>query len=101
MKRAIQLYTLFLKATVNKIRENLAREIVVGICAMVIFSLFFYVFNDFLNVEVKEISKNNARHLRVVGFIYSNFMGQLRILSAKLLSLKKYGLNQYQTAQGI
>jgi hypothetical protein len=32
------------------------REIVVAICATVVFALFLYVFNDFLNVEISQVS---------------------------------------------
>ncbi|MEZ4742993.1 MAG: hypothetical protein R3B45_11185 [Bdellovibrionota bacterium] len=56
MKRYILLYTISIKATMHKIKHDLMREIVVAICSLVIFSLFFYIFEDFLNVEVKQIS---------------------------------------------
>jgi hypothetical protein len=38
------------------LRYDLIREIVIGICSLILLGLFYYVFNDFLNTEVKSIS---------------------------------------------
>lgn len=40
----------------RRVYYDLAREVVVAICALVILATFFYVFNDFLNVQVQTLS---------------------------------------------
>lgn len=40
----------------HKLRHDLIRELVVAFCSLILLALFYYVFNDFLNTEVKNIS---------------------------------------------
>ena len=54
--RALQLYFMNLKSFWLKLRYDWAREITVMLCSTVLLATFFYVFNDFLNNEVKQIS---------------------------------------------
>ncbi|NRA44779.1 MAG: hypothetical protein HRU09_07480 [Oligoflexales bacterium] len=41
---------------VKRIRYDLAKETVIGFCSLIIISLFYYIFNDFLNIEIQKIS---------------------------------------------
>lgn len=45
-----------IKSFFHRIWNDLARELVIAICSMVLASLFYYIFNDFLNVEIKQLS---------------------------------------------
>ena len=56
--RSILLLVLNLKSFIHKIRYDLVNECVVGICSLVLFSTFFYIFNDFLNDKVASISSS-------------------------------------------
>jgi hypothetical protein len=54
--RSFQLYKISLLSAYHRLRYDFARELVVAICAAVILATFGYIFNDFLNVKVKELS---------------------------------------------
>ncbi len=56
--RGLLLYIISLKAAAHRLRHDLARELVVAICGVVLLATFWYVFNDFLNVEVRNLSTN-------------------------------------------
>lgn len=56
-KRLFLLYVLSLKGFFYRLRFDLGREITVAISSAAIFFLFFYIFNDFLNVEVRSLSE--------------------------------------------
>ena len=54
--RAIHVYLMFLKSIFNKIRYDLAAEIVVAICSIVLGGLFVYIFSDFINIKIGSLS---------------------------------------------
>ncbi len=54
--RLIYLLGIHLLSFFHKLRYDLARELVIGLCSLVLVSLFYYVFNDFLNIEVQRLS---------------------------------------------
>ena len=54
--RARFLYYLSYSSLVKRIRYDLAKETVIGFCSLIIISLFYYIFNDFLNIEIQKIS---------------------------------------------
>lgn len=54
--RLAYLVSIHILSFFHKLRYDLARELVVGLCSLVLMALFYYVFNDFLNVEVQKIS---------------------------------------------
>ncbi len=56
VSRSTQLFLIELKSIAHKVRYDFARELVVAICSAVVLGLFYYVFNDFLNVEIKQLS---------------------------------------------
>ena len=56
MKKCLFLFGIHLFSFFHKLRHDLARELVLGFCSLIILSLFYYVFNDFLNSEVKSFS---------------------------------------------
>lgn len=56
ISRAFVLLGLSVKAFFHRLRHDLAREIVVALSSLIILATFFYVFNDFLNVEVASLS---------------------------------------------
>lgn len=55
--RALRLYLISIASFFHKLRYDLAREIVVGLSSVILFATFFYVFNDFLNIQVKSLSQ--------------------------------------------
>ncbi len=63
--RSVTLLFLNLKSFIHKIRYDLVNECVVGICSLVLFSTFFYIFNDFLNDKVASISSSMKNSLAV------------------------------------
>jgi hypothetical protein len=67
LNRALKLFHLELASLLRKVRYDLAREIVVAICSLVIFALFLYVFNDFLNGEVAQVSQAMRNKLGEIG----------------------------------
>jgi hypothetical protein len=60
--RALHMYCLSLRQLLRRVYYDLAREFVVAICALVILATFFYVFNDFLNVQVLTVSSSMRDH---------------------------------------
>ncbi len=56
ISRALVMLGLSVKAFFHRLRHDFAREIVVGFSSLIILATFFYVFNDFLNVEVASLS---------------------------------------------
>ena len=55
--RSLFLYLIGIKGFFRKLRFDLGRELVVGLSAVVLGSLFYYVFNDFINTEVASLSQ--------------------------------------------
>lgn len=55
--RALRLYSAAIKAMANRLRLDFGRELTVLIASSVLFATFFYVFNDFLNVQVSTLSR--------------------------------------------
>lgn len=55
-ERSVYLYGADLKALLSRVRLDLGRELTVLIASGVLFATFFYVFNDFLNVQVSSLS---------------------------------------------
>src|SRR5687768_678497 len=56
MARAARLYLTELCSFAHRLRHDLAREMVVLACSLVLLATFLYVFNDFLNVQVSSLS---------------------------------------------
>ena len=56
IRRAWMLYISSLRAAGNKIRYDFASEITIFLCCFVLLGLFFYIFDDFLNVEMARMS---------------------------------------------
>ena len=56
LRRAMVIYRLSLLSFIHRLRHDFARELVIGFCGFILLSLFYYIFNDFLNEEVKNIS---------------------------------------------
>lgn len=54
--RALTLYKTFILEFLHRLRHDWARELVVLTASLVLFATFFYIFNDFLNVEVRSLS---------------------------------------------
>ena len=54
--RARYLNYLSYSSLIKRIRYDLAKEAVIGFCSLIIISLFYYIFNDFLNTEIQKIS---------------------------------------------
>jgi hypothetical protein len=50
-------------AMLRRIRYDFAREIVVGVSALVLGALFLYIFNDFINVKVLTLSASGSKVL--------------------------------------
>ena len=50
-------------AMLRRIRYDFAREIVVGVSALVLGALFLYIFNDFINVKVLTLSTSGSKVL--------------------------------------
>lgn len=69
----------------HKLRHDLIRELVVAFCSLILLALFYYVFNDFLNSQVKNISlpmrERFAETLTWI-LILASSLGVGRILSA-------------------
>ena len=58
MGRIFYLYQLWWLSLLHRLRHDLARELTVLIASLVLFATFFYVFNDFLNVQVASIAQS-------------------------------------------
>ena len=62
MNRALKLVTLSFYQVIHRLRHDLARESVVIICGFILLSLFYYIFNDFLNIEINSLSSQMRDH---------------------------------------
>ena len=71
--RALLLIILNIKSFFHKLRFDLVEECVVGICSLVLFSTFFYIFNDFLNDKIASVSDKMKEHI--------SFLSSLILLS--------------------
>lgn len=56
LRRSLTIFKLSFSAFFHKLRHDLAKEVVVLLSSLIILATFFYVFNDFLNVEVASLS---------------------------------------------
>ena len=57
------LMSIQLKSIVRKLRYDLVSEIVVLICALVLIGLFYYIFQDFLNVKLQTVPKESQEKI--------------------------------------
>lgn len=55
--RPLYLYSTYIKSIFRKIFYDLIRELVVAICSLVLAALFFYMFQDFINVKLAAIDQ--------------------------------------------
>ena len=62
MERLLHLYLLWWLGLGHRLRHDLARELTFAVASGVLMATFFYVFNDFLNVQVATLS--HAMHER-------------------------------------
>ena len=56
LARSLAIFRLSVLAFWHRLRHDLAREVVVLLSSSIVLATFFYVFNDFLNVEVATLS---------------------------------------------
>lgn len=64
--RALLLLILNIKSFFHKLRFDLVEECVVGICSLVLFATFFYIFNDFLNDKIASVSDKMKEHISIL-----------------------------------
>ena len=58
ISRVMYLYWLTWKGGIQRIRFDLVRELVVGFCTIIMAGLFYYIFDDFLNSSLIELSSS-------------------------------------------
>ena len=63
MNAALHIISMYFKGFIRFLRTALAREIVVFTCGLVITSLFYYIFSDFLNEKIAPISLHLKQRL--------------------------------------
>lgn len=56
MQRALSLLSIFLRGTLNRIRFDFVRELVVFLSGGIVLITFAYIMNDFLNVQISGLS---------------------------------------------
>ncbi len=56
MTRLLSLFKMHILSFFHKIWHDFGRELVIGICSCILFALFYYIFDDFLNEELRKIS---------------------------------------------
>src|SRR5262245_32004906 len=70
LNRLLYCYTIRLKSFFRRIYYDLAKELVVSISALTIFATFLYIFNDFLNVEIQNLStKMRERFAETINYV--------------------------------
>lgn len=75
--RSLFLYLIGIKGFFRKLRFDWGRELVVGLSAVVLGSLFYYVFNDFINTEVASLSQ-------AMRDSFAHFLGWVLIAGASI-----------------
>ncbi len=100
--RALTLYWMNIKAFARKLGYDWARELTTIICGAVIFATFVYVFHDFLNNEVKQISARMFETLAHWGaiavLVFSS--AYLALILKKERIHNKDSISQFAAAQG-
>ncbi|MBI2603650.1 MAG: hypothetical protein HYW48_11415 [Deltaproteobacteria bacterium] len=56
MFRILLLLKIHLFSFVHRLRHDFIRELIVGLCSLVLLGLFYYIFDDFLNSELAKLS---------------------------------------------
>ena len=86
-----------IKCGLRKLQYDLYQELAVGICAAVLLLLFFYIFNDFLNHQVRAISSAMTTSLAKLG------LAAFTIISGLWtgLNLKRFLRNDHSLLQTI
>jgi hypothetical protein len=79
--RTLAIMRIELSAIVRKLRYDLMKEIVVAICAVIIFGLFFYVFGDFVEQHLSRLSPSLKSRI-------ANGFGFFVVATLPLLSLR-------------
>ncbi len=99
--RLFKLYLIGIKSFFHRLRHDLGRELTVLIASLVLFATFSYVFNDFLNVQVRSLSLR----MREAGGLAATLVVLLvaTISSARFLRGERVGeqtLRRWSTAIG-
>lgn len=89
ISRALIMLGLSVKAFFHRLRHDFAREIVVGFSSLIILATFFYVFNDFLNVEVASLSLGMRASFAKVATAVT--MVGVAVFAGKLMAQARYG----------
>src|SRR5262249_43998386 len=87
--RALRLYAISLLALAHRLRHDLARELVVLVCTLVLLATFLYVFNDFLNVQVSSLS--TAMRARFADAALGGLLATAFAVGVKLVRDELYG----------
>ena len=66
-QRLFHLYRIQAQSLLHRLRHDLAGEIVVGVCSVILAATFFYVFRDFLQEQVKLLSEEMFSKFAAVG----------------------------------
>jgi len=77
-------YILWVNSTIHRTFSNLGKEIVTAVCALTLISLFFYMFTDFLNAQLKLVPEHVQRAATAI-FSYSTIV-IVGILGFKIVS---------------
>lgn len=88
MHRALRLYLGTIVQFFRRIFYSFAVELVVGLCGIILLALFYYIFSDFLNNQVQEISAALAT-------ILSNTLAAILLLIAAVTCGNQLSANQY------
>ncbi len=62
-QRLLNIYLVGLSAFFRKLRYDLVKELTVALCSLCILAVVFYIFNDFVNIEVASMSRGLQRFL--------------------------------------
>lgn len=97
MRRAFYLYRMWWLTLGHRLRHDLGRELSILIASCVMFATFFYVFNDFLNVQVAEIAINMrhafARTLAIVVLLICTAAGAFYVRKQEVRSVMQMAIN--------
>ncbi|MCB9228717.1 MAG: hypothetical protein H6618_03815 [Deltaproteobacteria bacterium] len=82
-KRSLILFRMSLMSRLRRLRYDLAKESVVAFCALVLLALFAYIFDDFINEEIRKISPGMQRAFGQGAGLLLSFIGIL--LTARMI----------------
>jgi len=86
-ERSLILAKMSFKGSLARLRHDLAKEVVVALCSLILLSLFIFIFSDFLGNRIAQIPESSRQVIGLVGMMPIVIWYSRKLLSSVAIEL--------------